>query len=1276
MMDVRHSLCRLLAAVIVILLSFTSYASEGRQKLRIGTSAGMIQFDKISLPYEANLVERIYKDSQGMMWFATRRGLFLYDGYSIRRLYEGNYYAIVAVDDDVLCIGGEDGLRWLNLRTEKFVMPFDDVPATKEVRSLVCHGGKLFVGTKSQGLFCLDLKKRTWQHYDLPDGQNEIIFSFESTDECLYIAHHNGLSYIDAHGRIHDGGINDNVYAVWYDKSRNYLWIGTEHRLLCRNQTTGRTTTVSSGSTFNQIIPSPSGDILLASEFGLKILNPVSGTIQTIGHDVSSPKRGLPSNTIHQIFCDEDGIWIATDRGIAITHYGNIFETIPLPSITHSNDGNIISRMLVDSKGDWWMGGDNGILHIRGNSTKWFKVGSGLKKSVVRCIYEDCDKDIWIATDAGIARYNPQHDEFDYYVLTDQKGRTANWTYDIFEDAVGRLWIATFMGGLYVVDKKVLLSSGGAFTMKDTPFGSQDEVVNTIYRFIPDGKGVLWANTSQGLASINTRTMEVKLRQKMLIDNMIFANGIIWLDVKGHLYRYDTQKDIKEETAFYIKDGMIQAFVYERLQVGERSSGMAGRLWMSTSEGLFYVNTEDGSIHPYNKPDYGFTAGVYMPQNNLILWGGEDVICKQDLHDQPVAMSPSKVFISSVMIDGQLPEDYVPRFESIIRLTGREDIVLDLATFEYNRKNVEVFWYKIGRNGEWHSLPNGSNKIMISHLSGGEYRLFLTTDADHTDTSVTEYVLKVPYPWYFRWWAWMLYLLAIVGCVWAILNRYKQHEKKQFEQRERERVMAMTQQKMDFFVDMSHELKTPLSLIIAPISKLLSETSNAKLRGSLKTIQNNAMRLNDLIHRILDFKQLEVEGENQILASRIDLCNLITECIDEFAESAKERKVKISLKTPEAPILMDVDVVKIQVVMRNILSNALKYVANETGEITICVEIASLLVVVSISDNGPGVSTNDIPKLFNRYYMGQNSREGSGIGLSVVKKYIELHGGEVCAVNNHGLTIKFTLPVNVTATNLHEEKRHDSTEKPIVLIVDDNHEMLEFLTTTLEPSYQCITALNGEVAMKTIETTIPDIVITDQMMPGIDGTELCYRLRHHHATKLVPIIMLTAKDDANTELKSIRSGADVFMPKPFDLRKLQLHIVQLLNKRKAIAQSSRIDSLRTVPEETGVLTNDEELMERVVSLINSNMHSEEFNVAKLCDLLCMDQKQLYRKLKQLTGETPVNFIRKQRMSRAAVLLKQDRFTISEVMFQVGYNSASYFTKSFTKEFGVSPKEYR
>lgn len=695
---------------------------------------------------------------------------------------------------------------------------------------------------------------------------------------------------------------------------------------------------------------------------------------------------------------------------------------------------------------------------------------------------------------------------------------------------------------------------------------------------------------------------------------------------------------------------------------------------MSTSEGLYYIDIPDGTIHPFSKPQHDFTAGVYVADEDAILWGGEDVLCWQKLKYKSGHEAPSRVVVSSVSVDGVPEADCVPRFENVIRLNGRENIVLDLTAFDYEKKNVEVFWYKIGENGKWNSLPNGSNRIVLPSLSGGEYKIYFTTDADHAESLVTEYIIRVPYPWYLRWWAWMLYVMTVAAVIWYIGNFYRQREKRLFEQRERERVMALTQQKMDFFVDMSHELKTPLSLIIAPLSRLLSEVTNARLRDSLKAIYGNALRLNDLIHRILDSKQMEAEAESQVLTSHIDLCSLVAGVVGEFAASAEERNVIIASEMPDGAVMLDANVVKVQMILRNVLSNAMKYVDDNTGRIVVSIRKIQSEAEVSVSDNGPGVSAADLPKLFNRYYTGQNVREGSGIGLSVVKKYVELHGGEVKAENCNGFKLVFTLPLDA-ASSSDAEETHENSDKPVILIVDDNREILDFLTTTLAATYKCLTAQSGEEAMEILDATVPDIVITDQMMPGIDGTALCHHIRHNHSTELVAIIMLTARDDTDTELRSIRSGADVFMPKPFDLRKLQLHIVQLLNKRKAIEQNVRIKSITSaLPEETA-LTNDEELMERVVSLINSNMHSEEFNVTKLCSLLCIDQKQLYRKLKQLTGDTPVSFIRKQRMKRAAALLKQHRFTVSEVMYQVGFSSASYFTKSFIKEFGVSPKDF-
>ncbi|MBR1552362.1 MAG: response regulator [Muribaculaceae bacterium] len=1226
----------------------------------------VMRFHIINLPYEANVVERIVKDSQGMMWLATRRGIFSYDGYNLRRLAEGNYHALTLLENDILCAGGDNGLLWLDLHTERPTTPWGPPPATGEVRALFFHQGTLFVGSKSQGLFMLDTQHGKWKQKSLPGGRNDIIFSFEPVGEKLYVAHHGGMACLDRDGHLHDMGVTDNVYAIMHDPMRACLWLGTEHRLSRYDLTDGSLTTVASGGTYNQIVGAASGLLLLATENGLTVFDPSTGTSHTTCHDAASPQNSLPSNTIHQIYLDGANVWIATDRGVAFLPVSSPVEITPLPWITNSRDGNVFSQMIIDHNGTQWLGGDNGLLRIDRQGVKWFKTGSGLKKNIIRRIYEDRDHEIWIATDASIARFNRMRNAFDYFEISDHHGRNANWAYDIYEDPTGRLWIATYMGGLYVVDKKELLASKGKLILPDNALYKADEMVNTIYQFLPDDKGTLWASTNKGLVSINTTTLAVTRVLNKFINHMLMVDGTLWLDVQGGLFRFDTRTGTCTDTGFSVADGTIWAFVHEKQ-----------RVWMSTSQGLFYIDTIDGSVHPHSRPSATLTTGTYHAADGTILWGGEDVVCRQSLRDLVSDDVLPRVFISSISVAAETAPHIVARFGNEIDINGRDDIIIELATFDYCRRNQEVFWYKIGADGEWHSLLSGTNRIVLPHLPAGTYQLYFSTVAGTDNAKSTLYTLHVPYPWYQRWWAWLIWMLAATALVWLVIERYRRREKAQFAQRERERVMTLTQQKMDFFVNMSHELKTPLSLIIGPLSKLISDTSNAKLRSNLKTIHNHALRLNELIHGILDSKQMEMESENQVLSSSIDLYALISSSIDEFEQVASQRHIAIALdSTPAPPFLINVDVAKLQIVMRNLLSNAMKFVADDSGEIHVAIEGHPGRVTVTVSDNGPGVPDSELTKIFNRYYMAAGAHDGSGIGLSVVKKYVELHGGEVKAINNHGLSVQFTLPFNAVAPAAHEEEWNTPPAGlPWVLIVDDNREILDFLTQALQSSYHCATAASGKEALAQMELHTPDLIITDQMMPGMDGTSLCHAIRHNHSTAITPIIMLTAKDDSQTEMKSLQSGADVFMPKPFDLRKLQLHIVQLLNKRKAIESATKIAQMNQSPDRQPVTGGDEQLMERIVTLIDENMHSEEFNVNKLSQLMCMEPKQLYRKIKLLTGDAPVSFIRRQRMKRAASLLKHEGFTVAEVMYQVGYSSPSYFSKCFAREYGITPTEY-
>ncbi len=1239
--------------------------------LSVGQNTG-IRFNNITLPYSANTVDQVFQDSYGMMWFITRQGVFSFDGYTAQRVVGGNFHAVVAVDKETLCVGCDHGIRWLDVRTRQLRDDCPWLPVDGDVRALAYINGKLYVGTKSHGLFCLNRQSKVWQRYTLSNSTDDIIFSFCAVRNRIYIPHLKGLAFMDSKGNIHDMGIRDNVYCVLPDTKRKCLWIGTEHNLLCL-QGTGLVSiqndifpqTVLSGSTYNRIVFSPDGRLMLSTEYGLQVFDPDTKVVETLSHDSFLHGMGLPSNRINNIFLDrQNNLWLATDRGVALAQMTRNFVFYPLTDISHSHDGNVFSHVLVDFYGGQWLGGDNGILHLVGKKVKWFKVGKGLRKNMIRSIYEDRDHDVWIATDASIARYNRQKDKFDYYDLADPQGRNSNWAYGICEDDRGRMWIATYMGGLYVVDKKALLASNGKYVTRNNPFAKHDDDVSIIYKILPGDDGLLWAYTSKGLASIDTRTMRVSLKKKMFLDAMTVADGSVWIDVQGHLYRYDIKGGKMIDMDFEVKDGMIYTLVKER-----------NRVWMPTSEGLYYINTKDNTIHPYSKPDYELYAGVYIPSQNTLLWGGEDVIAEQQLNAVKENVLSPKVFITEVSVDTHSIAgtnlELSHNNDGLIKLTGRENVVISLATFDYAQSNSEVFWYKIGDKGNWQSMPAGTNRVSLPSIQGGTYDLYLSVDPNQTGVNVTKWKLIVPYPWYQRWWAWLMYVIIVLAILMTVINYYKRRNQKLLREQERENALALTQQKMEFFVDMSHELKTPLSLIIAPLEKLLSETTNTKMRARLKNIQSNALKLNDIIHRILDFKRMETESDGQILASHIELTTLLKDCISEFHEQADARNIKIGLISNVETLWIDVDVVKIQMVMRNLLSNALKYVSDNNGRITVSVSSTPFDVSISVSDNGPGVADAYLPKIFNQYFKGDNAHNGTGIGLFVVKKYILLHGGETKAKNDNGLTVSFSLPLSSQGNT-----STDST-RPVVLIVDDNHEIVDFLSNALADNYNCEKAYSGEGALEKVNTYVPDIIITDQMMPEMDGTELCRQLRHSHSTANTPIIMLTAKDDLDTEMKSIGSGADVFMPKPFNLRKLQLHMAQLLKRQNSIVQSAHIETITSSqPSISKEPVGDEALMAKVMKAIDENISSEDFNVTRLCEIVGIDQKQLYRKMKSLTGDTPVVFLRNYRLKRAAELLKQGQLTVSEIMYRAGFNSLSYFTKSFKEKYGISPKEFR
>lgn len=1263
-------------------------------------------FKNINLPSDANIVNAVYQDSLGMMWFATQNGLFNYNGYDLHISADGNYlygnsiYAIVQLDKTHLCVGTDNGLFWYDMQKERLEDSFQELAMRKAIRSLALFEGNLWIGTRDEGLYCYDFQKKELLQKPLSGRPETVIYALEVAGGKLFIGSYEHLSYYDVQSDerhvIDLPGTKDRmVNSLLWDEAEHCVWVGTEGLLFRYDIDSGELEQQSflADVSCKSLALDGKSNLLIGTDNGIYIYNKVDLTCRLVVHDSRNP-HSLCNNIIWDLICDKEGnIWLATDRGVSLVQARTDYNFIHLAEFVSTGDGNSFSCLYVDSHRDFWLGGDNGLIHIaarqNGNSqVKWFRNTHGnseLRHNRIRCIYEDREGLIWIATDGGIARYDSNRDTFIYYDVQDLlEKKNSNWAYGIYEDDKGRLWVATYMGGLFVVDKKRLMShdSSQPFTELIRHLDKGNGLSDFVYGMVSDGKHTLWVNTQKGLASVNTNTFEISFKG-LYLDCMIYENQAIWFSLKGILYRYDILSGQTRQLSYSSGSRHIYSLVMRN-----------GYLWSASNIGISCWDVENRRFCTTLDVDGSYQVGTYDTQNDVIWWGGTDRLICFDPNLVEKKRKSQPVFITAVSANGALlvpDEDYEGgnlRYQHEFKLKHSENIILELSSCSYQDAEKKTFYYRWGNEGDWQVLEG--NHLMFNGLSGGRYLLNISdiSPLDNKEAVITTYAIIVPYPWYIRWYACLAYALLFIGILALVIRNMQRKNREMYERREREKSMELSKMKMDFFVDMSHELKTPLSLIIAPLSRLISDIADTKQREILNTIHRNALRLNTLIYKILDFRRLEEEGEDVLIRSHVELCALVEGCINNFASILAEKHIALDYSASESAIWLNLDRLKIESVFINLLSNAIKYAPAVGGHIKIVVQQQAGKVHVLVSDNGMGIEDSDLPLIFIRFFQGKRkdkSVKGTGIGLYLVKKFIELHGGQVKAWNENGLTVEVVLPMAGENVVSQESGITDSDaslsavymEETTLLIIDDNAEMVAFLAESLFSQYHCLKAYNGKEGLKIAQKRLPDLIIVDQMMPEMSGVEFCRQIRLCTPTSSIPIIMLTAKDTMETELESIRAGVDVFLPKPFEMKKLMLRIAQLLQKKSLLEKAVRMEHISQPDFESGEnqSTPDELLLEKITSCIEENMSKEDFNVTVLANMVVIDSKQLYRKVKQLTGMTPVSYIRKLKMKKAAVLLKQKKFTVSEVMFLVGYTNASHFAKNFAEEFGVTPRMF-
>ena len=1235
-----------------------------------------------NISYNLTEVNSVVEYPSGRLWVGSKYGLFEYNGYSFRRYTNPEHptgagaciEAILPMGDDWLCVGTHWGVMWLNIRTGQYGNPYPEVKGMGAVRSLKKIGDRLWIGTRDSGLWIYDFSTETLTPQNgLQKTQESLIHSIDTLGNAVYTASWEAFIRRNTNAKNAENityqGKDIDSYALLCDEERKCVWVGGKEALY-RYDTGSATLTEAlrrDGVIIGDIVFDENGSsLVLGTENGILRFDPQAGVTEEIIHDASN-RSSLHNNVIRTLYKDKDGdIWIGTNFGLALLRSTEREHLMHLSEFAAESSGNLIKTILKDSEGDYWFGGENGLIHSSSEENKlvsdcWSTSSAShhLRHNIVRDIYEDSDRNVWIATEGSIARYDRASDRLIYYDIV-CGNRNSTLAYHIIEDTCNRLWIATFWGGILVVDKADLLAkpSGGRVAAND--YFSDTDYGNIAYFLSLDEDGDVWAVTQNGLAHIDSQTMKMELKQ-VWMDATAYSKGNIWHSTGGRLYVYDETANTSEQI-FNLEGGHI-------LSISPDENGVC----LTTTDGVYLADKDKVEALPVQPETY--YASFWDRTSRQFIFGGNDFVLFLEADASHRAETP---VISS--IKGYEGDN--PRYLSSFKLNTRKDVAFELATDNCSGFEDRTFWYNLDSQG-WSALAPGQNVLAFAALRGGRYRLEVCLANPEIDPAarIVRWRIEVPYPWYQRWWAFLIYAAIIGGIAALIVRRLKLKQMAELKRIERERTLELARNKMDFFVNMSHELKTPLSLIIAPLSRLISESRPGTLRDSLSAIHRNAVRLDGLIHRILDFQKYEYETEDKLIRSHIELKTYLEKMVESFSAKAKESGIELSFASEVDRLWMNLDVIKMDSVMSNLISNAFKHVPKDNPQIRVELKKDGDSAHISVKDNGEGIKESDIPLVFIRFYQGSQpaatSARGSGIGLYMVKKYVELHGGTVTLRNDCGLLADVSLPLsgeNITE-DLEKEEIITASGKKRILLVDDNLEIVAFLADSLSDHYSCLKAYDGESALEILQKETVDLVIVDYMMPGMSGLDFVKKLRKEVKFSDLPVIMLTAKDDEQTELESIRAGIDAFFPKPFSLHKLQLRIAQIFTRGENRSRREGIEEIVSRrPEVDKTKSPDELLLEKLTSIIEENMESEQFGVAMLSELSGIESKTLYRRVKQLTGETPVNYIRKLRLRKASALLAQGSFTVSEVMYMVGYSNTSYFSKCFSEEYGITPRQ--
>ena len=1278
----------------------------------------------------ANTVRNIVQDPYGFIWLGTDNGLCRYDGtqvqtYRIAELGMNQYISSLLTAEDAIYVGTEKGVFQLKQASQQFTrLPMDISSAVTSLS--LDKSGDLWVSTMENGVWHYGIKTGQARQYKLTSVNNAAAQILIDNTNQIWTITNWGDPAIERLNRLHD---QFEPVGISYDGNSGGLrmlqtrdgriWIGSWEDGLLLMHGDGRLEQVLNpalarvGQHIHTLYERADDCISIGCDDGVICFNPKTREWKRFFEDLQIPQNRQSDRFVYAITSDkEGGLWVGTFYG-GVHYISPVGKRFEAHTIETGLRGNVISRFCEDKHGRIWIASDDGglmcydpkehrfvdyphqdvlarqnahalcfsgdelwvgtytngvlVLNIETGSLRQYMQTQdlhSLDNPSCYALYTDISGGVWVGTMEGLNFYNRLANHFE------RIGKTDAMVIDIDEDWEGRLWVSTEGGGLWQYNPTA--KKFRQYRHKDgDDYSLPDDQVNNV---MVDESGRLWIGTQNGLCRYDTEhdrfelmRLEVPSRNVM---GIIEDHGALWLSTERGIVRYEPGADTGTEN---LRRPQTQRFTRHDGLVSEQFQPGAG---LKASDGRIYFGSTNGfnTFYPYQ-----IKVNSVMP---------------------PVYITSLSIMNREEHTAEGLPLDLSQTKELILGYGDARMVAFSFASLSYCSPEKNQYAYMLeGFDRDWNYVGN-QNRATYTNLPAGTYLFRVKATNNDGLWSTNEATLKIVVhpPFWWSWYAKLFYLLLIGLIIWYYvhtrLKRAEHRHQLEMQRLNEEKEKEVREARLNFFTMIAHEIRTPVSLIIGPLEKLMKVGSPT---DDLRVINRNAHRLLELVNQLLDFRKVEQQSLVIHFAPQ-NIHELIKSISERFAPTFEQGGKHFSVEFPDEQFTAIIDREAVTKVVSNLLTNANKYTTDEVRLSCHAGPDEDHFQIV-VADNGIGIKEEDQQRIFEPFFQAEGNKPGTGIGLNIVKNIVDLHHGTISVASAVGKGSTFTVVLPVSQQVIEEdvgkltEEKEPYTEADsrtssgslhlspssdhqgeTMLIVDDSEDMVGFLSENFKEKYEVMTASDGIEALDILSKHEVNIIISDWMMPRMDGAELCRRVRQNQLTSHIPFVMLTAKTDDDSKVEGMDVGADTYIEKPFSLQYLEACIRNMLLMRRRLMEKFSTQPLEPV---TKIAQNptDNEFLIKMNQIIEENFSNSDLNVDFLADRLNISRSGLFAKIKTLADVTPNEMIQIVRLKRAAQLLHEGGHLVSEVGYMVGFSNPSYFSKCFQKQFGIRPTDY-